>query len=105
MLPMFKFKPRASMSLANTLFNFGSFKITSTSVKSRVASFSKFAYDFEKEFANLFYTIRDAVLLPVEDYLNKDVIPRKKLSDFNLEVYAMHQIEGEEEPIKLLGEY
>ena len=41
----------------------------------------------------------------LENYLNKDVIPRKKLSDFNLEVYAMHQIEGEEEPIKLLGEY
>ena len=60
---------------------------------------------FEKEFAKLFYTIRDSVLLPVENYLNKDVIPRKKLSDFNLEVYAMHQIEGEEEPIKLLGEY
>ena len=57
---------------------------------------------FEKEFANLFYTIRDAVLLPVEDYLNKDVIPRKSISDFNLEVYAMHQIEDEEEPIRLL---
>lgn len=58
--------------------------------------------EFEKQFKDMYYTIRDSVLLPVEKVLNKDVIPRKKLSDYNFEVYAMNQIEGEEEPFRLL---
>jgi hypothetical protein len=58
--------------------------------------------EFEKQFQEMFETIRDSVLLPVEKVLNKDVIPRKELSDYKLEVYAMNQIEGEEEPFRLL---
>jgi len=58
--------------------------------------------NFEKEFASLFYTIRDSVLLPVKDILKDDMIPKKKLSDFNLEVFAMNQIKGEQEPKELV---
>ena len=58
--------------------------------------------EFEKQFQEMFETIRDSVLLPVEKVLNKDIIPRKELSDYKLEVYAMNQIEGEEEPFRLL---
>tara|TARA_B100001113_G_scaffold346497_1_gene337511 strand:+ start:190 stop:1395 length:1206 start_codon:yes stop_codon:yes gene_type:complete len=57
--------------------------------------------NFENSLAELYYPIRDAALNPVEKIINKDIIPRKSLNDFDLEVYAMHQIEGEEEPVKL----
>ena len=57
--------------------------------------------NFENALAELYYPIRDAALNPVEKIINKDIIPRKSLNDFDLEVYAMHQIEGESEPVRL----
>ena len=57
--------------------------------------------NFENALAELYYPIRDSALNPVEKIINKDIIPRKSLNDFDLEVYAMHQIDGEEEPIRL----
>lgn len=54
--------------------------------------------------AEMYYPIRDSVLKPVKEYLGQEFfnkIPQKSLNDFNFDVYAMHQIEGEEEPVKL----
>jgi hypothetical protein len=41
---------------------------------------------------------RDSVLQPIENILNPEIISRKKLSDFNLEIWVKNQIEGETEP-------
>jgi hypothetical protein len=41
---------------------------------------------------------RDSVLQPIENILNPDIISRKKLTDFNLEIWVKNQIEGETEP-------
>ena len=41
---------------------------------------------------------RDSVLQPIETILNPEIISRKKLSDFNLEIWVKNQIEGETEP-------
>jgi hypothetical protein len=50
----------------------------------------------------LLLNIRDNVLLPVEDILQKERIPRKSISDFNLEVWCMNQLENEPEPYELI---
>ena len=60
--------------------------------------------NFENALAELYYPIRDAALLPARNFMGKeffDKIPKKSLNDFDLEVYAMHQIDGEEEPVRL----
>ena len=43
--------------------------------------------NFVTEYNKVYNTIRDNVLLPVEDILHKERIPRKTISDFNLEVW------------------
>jgi len=58
--------------------------------------------NFVLEYNSLYNTIRDNVLLPVEDILHKERIPRKTISDFNLEVWCMNQLENEEEPYELI---
>ena len=50
---------------------------------------------FVQELNKSWYLRRDNVLKPVEDILNKDIIPRKKLNDFNLEIWCMKQLESE----------
>ena len=50
---------------------------------------------FVEELNKSWYLRRDNVLKPVEDILNKDIIPRKKLNDFNLEIWCMKQLESE----------
>ena len=58
--------------------------------------------NFEKSLAESYYPIRDAVLSPIKEHYGKEFpLPIKSLNDFDLEVYAMHQIEGEEEPVRL----
>ena len=44
---------------------------------------------------------RDSVLKPVESILNPEIINRKKLSDFNLQIWIKDQIEGEEAPFQM----
>jgi len=44
----------------------------------------------------VWYTRRDDVLEPVENILHKDAIPRKLLSDFNIEIWVLQQLETEE---------
>ncbi|BCU98763.1 MAG: hypothetical protein CM15mV23_1440 [Eurybiavirus sp.] len=44
----------------------------------------------------VWYTRRDSVLDPVEGVLVKDMIPRKLLSEFDLEIWVLNQLEGEE---------
>ena len=51
---------------------------------------------FVEELNKAWYLRRDNVLEPVEGILNKDVIPRKTLNDFNLEIWCMKQLETEE---------
>ena len=51
---------------------------------------------FVEELNKSWYLRRDNVLEPVEGILNKDVIPRKTLNDFNLEIWCMKQLETEE---------
>tara|TARA_B100000131_G_scaffold12751_1_gene13162 strand:+ start:255 stop:1424 length:1170 start_codon:yes stop_codon:yes gene_type:complete len=58
--------------------------------------------NFVSEYNKVFNTIRDNVLLPVEDILQKERIPRKSISDFNLEVWCMNQLENEPEPYELI---
>ena len=50
---------------------------------------------FVEELNKSWYLRRDNVLKPVEDILNKEIIPRKKLNDFNLEIWCMKQLESE----------
>lgn len=51
---------------------------------------------FVEELNKAWYLRRDNVLEPVEGILNKDIIPRKTLNDFNLEIWCMKQLETEE---------
>ena len=44
---------------------------------------------------------RDNVLLPVEQILNKDIVPTKTLSDLKMEIWLMNQLEGEDEPFEI----
>ena len=44
---------------------------------------------------------RNSVLKPIESILNPEIINRKKLSDFNLEIWIKDQIEGEEAPFQM----
>tara|TARA_B100000579_G_scaffold1392_1_gene1106 strand:- start:1491 stop:2714 length:1224 start_codon:yes stop_codon:yes gene_type:complete len=60
--------------------------------------------NFEDALAEIYYPIRDAALLPIKEHFGEEYftkIPKKSLNDFDLEVYAMHQIDGEEEPVRL----
>ena len=61
--------------------------------------------NFENALAEIYYPIRDAALHPIKEYFGEQYfnkLPKKSLNDFDFEVYAMHQVEGEEEPIKLI---
>ena len=51
---------------------------------------------FITQLNKVWYTRRDDVLEPVENILNKDIIPRKLLSDFNMEIWVLQQLETEE---------
>ena len=44
---------------------------------------------------------RDNVLDPIEQILNKDIIPYKKLSNLKVEIWAMHQLDDESEPFQI----
>jgi len=44
---------------------------------------------------------RDNALAPVESILNKEIIPRKKLTDLNLEIWCMNQLDVEDEPFEM----
>jgi len=44
---------------------------------------------------------RNSALLPIESILNPEIITRKKLNDFNLEIWVKDQIEGEDEPFQM----
>ena len=58
--------------------------------------------NFVAEYNKVYNTIRDNVLLPVEEILQKERIPRKSISDFDLEVWCMNQLKNEEEPYELI---
>ena len=60
--------------------------------------------NFEDALAEIYYPIRDAALLPIKEHFGEEYfqkIPKKSLNDFDLEVYAMAQVEGEDEPVRL----
>ena len=60
--------------------------------------------NFEDALAEIFYPIRDAALLPIKEHFGEEYfekIPKKSLNDFDLEVYAMAQVDGEDEPVRL----
>jgi len=57
---------------------------------------------FKEALNHAWYTRRDNILSPVEQILNKDIIPRKTLSDLNLEIWNMNQLEDEDEPIEMV---
>lgn len=60
--------------------------------------------NFEDALAEIYYPIRDAALLPIKEHFGEEFfekLPKKSLNDFNLEVYAMAQVDGEEEPVRL----
>lgn len=44
---------------------------------------------------------RNNVLKPIESILNPEIITKKKLSDFNLEIWFKDQIEGEDAPFQM----
>ena len=56
---------------------------------------------FKQRLNSSYQTRRDAALAPVESILNKEVIPSKKLNEFPLELWCMHQLDDEEEPIEI----
>jgi hypothetical protein len=53
---------------------------------------------FREKIVNQWELRRDSALKPIENILNPEIISRKKLSDFNLEIWVKNQIEGESEP-------
>mgnify|MGYP001486453033 FL=1 len=57
---------------------------------------------FKEALNHAWYTRRDNILSPVEQILNKDMVPRKTLSDLNLEIWNMNQLEDEDEPIEMV---
>ena len=50
---------------------------------------------------DVWYLRRDNILAPIKKMFNFD-IPSKSLNDFNLEIWSMNQIDGEDEPFELL---
>lgn len=56
---------------------------------------------FQEKFVSQWQLRRDSVLKPIENILNPEIISRKKLSDFNLEIWIKDQIEGETEPFQM----
>ena len=56
---------------------------------------------FKKELNKTWVVRRDNVLKPIEEVLNPKMIQRKSLSDLNLEIWSMHQIEDEDAPIEM----
>ena len=69
----------------------------SNNAKKVVASRTK----FKKELNKTWVVRRDNVLKPIEEVLNPKMIQRKSLSDLNLEIWSMHQIEDEDAPIEM----
>ena len=69
----------------------------SNNAKKVVASRTK----FKKELKKTWVVRRDNVLKPIEEVLNPKMIQRKSLSDLNLEIWSMHQIEDEDAPIEM----
>jgi len=60
--------------------------------------------NFEDALAEIYYPIRDAALLPIKEHFGEEYfkkIPKKSLNDFDLEVYAMAQVNGEDGPVRL----
>ena len=55
----------------------------------------------KKELNKTWVVRRDNVLKPIEEVLNPKMIQRKSLSDLNLEIWSMHQIEDEDAPIEM----
>lgn len=53
---------------------------------------------FREKIINQWELRRDSALKPIENILNPEIISRKKLTDFNLEIWVKNQIEGETEP-------
>lgn len=56
---------------------------------------------FKKELNKSWVVRRDNVLKPLEEVLNPKMIQRKTLSDLNLEIWSMNQIEDEKTPIEM----
>ena len=75
-------------------------KENSLNAKKIVASRQK----FKKHLNSSWQTRRDNVLGPIEEVLNPKMITRKKLSDLNMEIWCMNQLEGEDEPFEMLFE-
>ena len=69
----------------------------SNNAKKVVASRTK----FKKELNKTWIVRRDNVLKPIEQVLNPTMITRKTLSELNLEIWSMHQIEDEDAPIEM----
>jgi hypothetical protein len=55
---------------------------------------------FKQKLNDTWKTRRDNVLNPVKSLFNFDIYT-KKLSDLNMEIWYMHQLEGEDEPIEM----
>jgi len=56
---------------------------------------------FKKRLNSSWQGRRNNALEPVEQLLQKDIVPRKKLSNLKLEIWNMHQIDGEEDPFEM----
>ena len=56
---------------------------------------------FKKRLNSSWQGRRNNALEPVEQLLQKDIVPRKKLSNLKLEIWNMHQIDGEDEPFEM----
>ena len=74
-------------------------KENSNNAKKIVASRIK----FKEALNNSWYTRRDNVLLPVEQIVQPVMLDnyRKKLSDLNLEIWNMNQLDDEDEPFEM----
>jgi len=55
---------------------------------------------FKKKLNDTWQTRRDNILNPVKSLFNFDIYT-KKLSDLNMEIWYMHQLEGEDEPMEM----
>ena len=74
-------------------------KENSNNAKKIVASRIK----FKEKLNQGWQTRRDNVLAPIENILNPTIVDsyRKKLSDLNLEIWCMNQLEDEDEPFEM----
>ena len=74
-------------------------KENSNNAKKIVASRIK----FNEALNNSWYARRDNVLLPVEQIVQPVMLDnyRKKLSDLNLEIWNMNQLDDEDEPFEM----